>query len=389
MFNVSDVKTQFLKACLQAGLIVDDVEMNGRKIRCRVQGDKAGQKSGFYKGYSDGYPNGIIGNYKTGGCAGNDKGIADQAVFKWKYEPSAEDKRNYALKVNSNNPVDRQNYISQIEQLKKESEAKAAENERLHQIFLSRKAQESFVEFNRVCQPASAHAYLKHKQVNAYGVFVATQPLKIKKELEKDLTKQFQHLPKGALVIPSYSLMGEFQSYQFIYQLKDTFIKSFRSEAPKSGSVFILGGGIAQAEVILLCEGYATGATLHHCTGQTTLVCFDIENLCVIARELRALYPHKTIYICSDNDHLKPRELDHQGKPKINVGLTKGMVIADEIHSHLLSPIFSRNQNASDWNDLYSIAGRQGVRDQLKQQLVFIRQNGVSVFAKQHDLLSS
>ncbi|ONG37679.1 hypothetical protein BKE30_14030 [Alkanindiges hydrocarboniclasticus] len=407
-FDPNEVAHQFLLACLNEKLVVDDVVMTGARVRCRVEGDKPGQKSGYYKAYGDGYPNGKICNYKTGG-----------SVVIWRYQPTEQDKDKFFGNQRSMSVTQREQHQKQLEKLRLESEERAQKKAKESQAFLARKAHEAFAEFKATCVTATSHSYLEHKQANAYGIYIASRTLKIVKELEKDPSKIHQYLPNGSLVIPAYNLTGEFQSFQFISEAKQKgapelilswhgftynkeqktineylirqiqqrkFIKSFRSEAPKSGSVFILGEGIAQAEVILLCEGYATGATLHHCTGQTTLVCFDIENLCVIARQLRALYPHKTIYICSDNDHLKPRELDHQGKPKINVGLTRGLAASHEINSLAIMPIFPFDTYGSDWNDLYALYGANAVKEQYHLQISFYKKEKCSIFENENRL---
>lgn len=56
------------------------------------------------------------------------------------------------------------------------------------------------------------------------------------------------------------------------------------------------------AGVVLLCEGYATGASLHEATGHPVAVGFDAGNLVHVAEALRALCPAALVLVCADDD---------------------------------------------------------------------------------------
>ena len=53
-------------------------------------------------------------------------------------------------------------------------------------------------------------------------------------------------------------------------------------------------------EDIIICEGYATGASLHTATGLLTLCALSANNLLKVARSVRAVDPRKKITICAD-----------------------------------------------------------------------------------------
>ena len=61
---------------------------------------------------------------------------------------------------------------------------------------------------------------------------------------------------------------------------------------------------IANAPVIL-CEGFATGASLFDAFHRPVLVAFDAGNLLEVAKAYRARYPHNQIDLCADNDRSK------------------------------------------------------------------------------------
>lgn len=63
--------------------------------------------------------------------------------------------------------------------------------------------------------------------------------------------------------------------------------KRFLSGGRISGCYYAMG---RPAGVLLLCEGYATGATLHQATGHAVAVAFNCGNLPVVARALRAKF---------------------------------------------------------------------------------------------------
>ena len=61
-------------------------------------------------------------------------------------------------------------------------------------------------------------------------------------------------------------------------------------------------GDMQLGDIILVCEGWATGASLHEATGHFTIVAFSAGNLKAIARQARKHYPGSEILICGDND---------------------------------------------------------------------------------------
>jgi putative DNA primase/helicase len=53
---------------------------------------------------------------------------------------------------------------------------------------------------------------------------------------------------------------------------------------------------------ILICEGFATGASLCEWYRQPVIVAFNAGNLEPVAKVIRELYPDSTLIICGDND---------------------------------------------------------------------------------------
>ena len=81
---------------------------------------------------------------------------------------------------------------------------------------------------------------------------------------------------------------------------------------------------------MLLCEGFATGATLHQATGHATAACFSAGNLLSVAKVLRGKFPELRLVLCADNDAHTP------GNP----GLTKAREAARAVGGLLAFPRF-------------------------------------------------
>jgi putative DNA primase/helicase len=153
-------------------------------------------------------------------------------------------------------------------------------------------------------------------------------------------------LPFGAridrydnLVVPATD--GEkITTLQFI---KPSGQKIFLSGGKKRGCYFVIGDD-PSADKILICEGFATGATLHMQTRWPVVVAFDAGNLLPVARRIRRTFPAAEIIIAADNDQWT------LGNP----GLTKARAAALAIGGKLLVPDFTgldTSGKPTDWND--------------------------------------
>ena len=59
----------------------------------------------------------------------------------------------------------------------------------------------------------------------------------------------------------------------------------------------------AHEGILIVCEGFATGASIHEATGQPVAVAFDNGNLEPVAKSLRKLYPDAALIVAADDDH--------------------------------------------------------------------------------------
>jgi len=176
-------------------------------------------------------------------------------------------------------------------------------------------------------EPASnEHPYLKLKGVNAYGL------------------KSF----KDRLIIPVRDIAETIHGAQFIGPDGN---KRFKVGTDKAGHFFKIGQ--STDNTIIVCEGYATGASIHEATGYDVVIAFDAGNLRPVAENIRASYPDAKIIIAGDDDHLT------EGNP----GRTKATEAARGVNGFLAVPVFPNNRGPkdSDFNDLARLSGLETV----------------------------
>lgn len=162
---------------------------------------------------------------------------------------------------------------------------------------------------------AADHAYLTAKQVAPYGL------------------RQSGEL----LLIPLRDLNGNLWNIQTI---TGDGIKRFQRGARITGLAAIVGNADT-GEHLLICEGWATAATLHSDSGSPVLAAMNCGNLLHVAKGARTLWPDNTIIICGDDDR------DTAGNP----GRTAATAAANAIHARLAFPPFVHEEPGADFND--------------------------------------
>lgn len=149
----------------------------------------------------------------------------------------------------------------------------------------------------------------------------------------------------GMLLIPVRDHSGNVQSLQYI--------------APDGTKRFLVGGKVQGGHFIIpgktekplvLCEGYATGASIHLACEYTVYVAFSANNLPVVANIMRSKFPDTSIMVCGNNDE---------------AGRGKGQEAAQAAQARLVLPAFTTGVG-KDFNDLHQSEGLQEVRRQLE-----------------------
>ena len=135
--------------------------------------------------------------------------------------------------------------------------------------------------------------------------------------------------------------------------------KRFLPGGRKSGLWHLIGSATG-ADLVLICEGYATGASLHEATGRPVAVAFDAGNLAKVAQALQALHPAARLLIAGDDDRAT------EAKTGANPGRVKATAAARAVAGLAVFPE-GLPEGASDFNDLAQHAGASAVGELIER----------------------
>ncbi|HDQ5285852.1 TPA: PriCT-2 domain-containing protein [Raoultella ornithinolytica] len=192
------------------------------------------------------------------------------------------------------------------------------------------------------------HPYLERKGVNAFGLRVG-RFWTDKRSID------------DALLVPVRNVDGQITSLQAIFPNANPTLGRDRDYLPggqKRGCFHVIGNKPTGAKpVIVVCEGYATGASIHMATGFCVVVAFDDGNLPTVARQLRQQFGSATIIIAADNDQWT------EGNP----GVHFARQAASAASAILVVPKFDvLSDEPTDFNDMHALHGLEAVRHQIK-----------------------
>ena len=242
--------TEFMNAIAAAGLTpVKPLELSeGRIVRFRVQGDKAGSRNGWAIFHAHPIPAGAFGSWKTG----------EQHTWRATTNETA-------------TPAERAELQRKLQAAQ---QMRAAEETRIRAEAAARA-----LKLWSGAKPATDdHPYLRAKGVHAYGLRAL----------------------RDQLMVPARDADGRLHTLQFIGPEGS---KRFLTGGRIAGCYYAIG---RPDDALLLAEGYATAATLHQATGRAVAVCFNCGNLIAVARSLRAKFPSLRFVVCADNDASTP-----------------------------------------------------------------------------------
>lgn len=282
--------TEFLQAMHQQGIVpTDNILANGTIQRFHIQGDTSSKPNGWAIIYLGPFPCGVYGNWKTG------------AKHKWQFKTPV-------------TPEERRAQAKAMREIVKTQEAEQSK----HYTEAAMTARELIDNSH----PAlSSHPYIIDKKIKPYGIYQQ----------------------KNTLLIPIYDGIT-LVSVQAIYADGS---KQFLKGGKTKGCHLRLG---EWSDQVLICEGYATGATLRQSHNTTTIIAFTANNLVTVAQAVRHERPAADITIAADND------LWTEGNP----GLTKARLAAVSIQGKIIYPDFSDMDTSShptDFNDYVRLGG--------------------------------
>jgi len=128
---------------------------------------------------------------------------------------------------------------------------------------------------------------------------------------------------------------------------------------------FMYGGAVQTCYTVLgelesnafICEGYATGVTIHQVTQQPVIIAFNAGNITPVIRDLAITHPDLSLTIAADNDHLN----------EINTGIEKGWSASIAFKIPFVYPDFSPDDTGTDFNDLAMSRGLEAVKAHLNR----------------------
>lgn len=257
---------------------------DGTIHRFHVPSDRAGSKNGWYVLYLDGIASGAFGSWKTG------------CTHAWSSRKPAD-------------PIEAQLITLRINRARQQREAE----QKRKRIVTAEKA----VNIWSNAKPAfSSHAYLIHKRIDPYCL----------RQLGENL------------LIPLYN---------------DGVLMNLQHICPDGTKRFMYGGQVKgccssigefkENEPIYICEGWATGATIHQLTRCRVLCAMNAGNLLEIAQQARKNNPSVHIIIAGDNDH------NTLGNPGVKAARNAALAIEAEV----MIPEFPEGHPGTDWNDFY------------------------------------
>lgn len=316
-YTKEDPHIEFARELSQYGLEIEgDPIMDGKIHRAKVEGDKGQEKSGAYMAYLDGRPAGYIQNFKTG--------------VKENWKASAFNKE-----LSQSQALTPQ----QMQAHKQALEDKALlRQQELHEKHLT-VSQKVSLEFEAAPIAENTHPYLVEKGIPSHGL-----------KLDE----------RGNLLMPLRDVEGKIWTTQHIGV---NGYKGFEPGGKKEGHFFLIGEDPSLSKSLLICEGYATGASIHAATDKTVIVAVDAGNLESVSKALRERYPDKEIFLAADNDMKKELE------GKENVGRIKAEHAAQAVKGVVLIPQLTTDQikaGMSDFNDIHKSRGLAELKKQLE-----------------------
>jgi len=260
-------------------------------------------------------------------------------------------------------PEERRERKRRLEQYEKEKQ-EAEDKKHLRLALLLTKAYKKLPKFEKETYPENS--YLERKGIDPHGI---------------------KFRAKGnELIVPVYGADGRVYTIQ---RINDRGGKYLFLGGRKKGGYFPFVKKGESFETILLCEGFATGATIRQATGLPVAAAIDSGNLIYALHTLKGKFPNSKFVICADNDawtfqaSKKPKTLNTAEIPPEdprwdewreagmlwNVGIDKARAAAAKCGgASVIAPNFeglSIVKKPTDFNDLAALAGEEAVRLQI------------------------
>lgn len=186
------------------------------------------------------------------------------------------------------------------------------------------------------------HPYLLKKEIDPHHSRVATWKRTITDATGNKKTISIDNV----LLIPMFDTTGKIRSLQAIFPEKHPLLERDKDFLPGGGLAGLFGWIGAKTGTVIICEGFATAATLHEQTGKRIYMSFTANNLLAVGRSVREKLPETSIIFAADND------TETSGNP----GLTKANEAAAVVDGSVIVPPIAN----ADYNDYQIFLNRGG-----------------------------
>ena len=195
----------------------------------------------------------------------------------------------------------------------------------------------------------------------ARSVLEGSSPYLQRKGLSKLYGARFSPDYSTTVLIPLRDIDGKLWNLQRIWPADGENRKGYWKGGLVKG-VFHIIGEIFPKGRILVCEGFATGASIHEATGHAVVICFMASNLLGVCQLLRKKYPESQITVCGDDD-----KWSRNGKGQLwNVGREAAIRAAAAVGGNRVFPEFKTLvEKPTDFNDLANLEGLDEVKKQI------------------------
>lgn len=280
---MTDPVSEFLDAMGAAGIRpvepIADKLASGDPVRFRADGDKPGRRNGWAWLHLDGVPAGVFRHYRLG----------VRTVWRAGSDPR------------SLSPAERRAIMAQV----RESEARRKAETEAKQEGAAGVARDLW-RSARKADPT--HGYLARKGLPAFGIR--------------------QH--GGALLVPMVDCGFRLWNVQRVYpDGRKLFLSGGRTDGVFWSHGAFVQDGRPSAGPLVIGEGFATMAAVHHATGHGVVAAMSARNLETVACTIRKLFPSRTLIVAADDD----RHLSE------NIGLNAAQRAAESIGALLATPL--------------------------------------------------
>lgn len=296
-------REELTEAMKGIGIVVEGEHpiMDGLPHRIGVEGKPHGQ-DGYYRAFADGHPNAYFMNHRTG------------EAKKWLYSGYAAPKEDRAKALEEN--------AAKLAQRQAEIEAAHAA--------VAQEVAHRLATMQTVTEAKECPAYLARKGCLPHpGTKVDAD---------------------NNLVVPVYGADGNVQTMQTINAEGD---KRFARGGKMRGGFHAIDGQhtLNAAKMIVICEGWATAASIREATGLPTVAAFNCRNLQPVAESIRESHPDAQIVIAGDDDT----------QTKGNPGRAAAAQAAAAVNGLAVFPYFphvdAMEKPGTDFNDLANAVG--------------------------------